>query len=229
MPCVLKPVRGGGPLPTTRLIDTEHDLRTVLERLPPDEPLLVQELVDGPLSALAVVIGRDGRLRARFQQATLRTWPPKAGNSSLAVSVAPDEGLAERAADMLRNAGYVGMAQLQFMGRAGELALIDVNPRFYGSLALALACGVNLPAVWHDAVTERNTSAPSDYPVGVTYRWLGGEFLAATHGTPRLLLERTSPPRAGAFWSGDDPLPGVVSGARTVAGMLRRCLRGVKS
>lgn len=226
MPCVVKPAWGGGPLPTTRPIANAHDLTTVLAGLPPDEPLLVQELIDGPLSALTLVIDDDGRMRARFQQAAVRTWPPEAGNSSLAVSVAPDEALTERAADMLRSAGYAGMAQLQFVGRPGELALIDVNPRFYGSLALALACGVNLPAAWHGAVTGRDVSAPSRYPVGVTYRWLQGELLAAAHGAPRLLLERAPRPSTGALWSSDDPLPGALSGARTAGGMVWRRLGG---
>ncbi len=223
-PCVVKPARGGGPLPTTRPIRTDDELRTVLEALPPDEPLLVQERVRGRLSALGVVVDRDGGLRARFQQAALRTWPQDAGNSSLAISVQPDEVLAERAADMLRNAGYAGMAQLQFVGHPGELALIDVNPRFYGSLPLALACGVNLPAIWHDAVTGRNTSTPSEYPVGVRYRWFGGDLLAAANGSPRLLVERAPQPHTGAVWSSDDPLPGALAGTRTVAGIVGRRL-----
>ena len=50
--------------------------------------------------------------------------------------------------------GFGGLAQLQFVqAPGGAPALIDVNPRFYGSLPLALACGVNLPDAWHALVS----------------------------------------------------------------------------
>ena len=96
LPFALKPARPGGALPTTRVVESPEQLRSLLAGLPPDEPLLVQERASGPLVAVALVTGGDGRLLARFQQVATRTWPPEAGNSSLAVSVAPDEALARR-------------------------------------------------------------------------------------------------------------------------------------
>ena len=213
LPFALKPARPGGALPTTRVVESPEQLHGLLAALPPDEPLLVQERASGPLVAIALVTDAEGGLLARFQQEAKRTWPPTAGNSSLAVSVAPDEELVRRAADTLTAAGYSGLAQLQFIQTAGGPQLIDVNPRFYGSLPLALACGVNLPAAWHASLARESTARPGDYRLGVTYRWLEGELMAAVHGSPGVMLRRGRRPRASAVWAGDDPVPGVVAAA----------------
>gem|GEM_PF-466446 len=226
LPCVLKPARGGGALPTARPVGSEDELRALLRTLPTDEPLLIQERMAGALSALAVVLAEDGAVVARFQQSALRTWPAEAGNSSKAVSVAPDEALVERVAAMLRSVGYAGLAQLQFVGRPGGPALIDANLRFYGSLPLALAAGVNLPGAWHASVTGRDVPPPGPYRVGVSYRWLRGDAMAAVRGRPGLLLERPERASTGAIWSTEDPLPGLLSGARTIGGIAARRVPG---
>jgi len=145
-----------------------------------------------------------------------RTWPAAAGTSSRAVTVAPDEGLIARAAGLLAGTGYAGLAQLQFLDVNGVAALIDVNPRFYGSLPLALAAGVNLPAAWHAVASDTPPPVPGPYRVGVTYRWVGADLMAARHETVRPLLRRAQRPRAGAVWSSDDPVPSALLVAEAV-------------
>jgi predicted ATP-grasp superfamily ATP-dependent carboligase len=223
-PFVVKPVDKGQALPYPRTIGSESALEQLLAELPAEEPVLVQELATGPLTAVVVLLDRDGSLVASFHQEARRTWPPGAGPSTLSVSVVPDRAFAEQCADMLRGAGYWGLAELQFVGTASGPALVDVNARFYGSLALALASGVNFPAMWH-AVASGEAPAPvRSYRTGVTYRWLQAELLAAIHGQPRVLLERPRRPRTGAMWAADDPLPGVLMGARITAEWMRRRL-----
>jgi hypothetical protein len=102
-------------------------------------------------------------------------------------------------------------------GAAGPL-LIDANLRFYGSLPLALAAGVNLPALWHAVVAGGELPAfPPPYRVGVTYRHLEHELTAAFHGRPHLLLDGPPRPRTGAMWAADDPVAGVLLAARAAA------------
>jgi predicted ATP-grasp superfamily ATP-dependent carboligase len=224
-PCVLKPARPGGSLATARLVDGPRQLDDVLRGLPPDEPLLVQERAGGSLAAVAMVVDTEGQVAARFQQAARRTWPPDAGISSLAVSVAPDERLVSRCAALLAAAGFAGLAQLQFLESQRGHSLIDVNPRFYGSLPLALASGVNLPAAWHRMLTGADGAGPGPYRLGVTYRWLEGDLMAASRGAPRLLLDRPGSPRTGAVWAGDDPLPGLVYAGAAAAEIVARRVR----
>jgi hypothetical protein len=90
--------------------------------------------------------------------------------------------------------------------------LIDINLRFYGTMPLALACGVNLPAVWHAVATGGPLPNPGPYAVGVRYRRLEADLSAASHGFPERLLTRTPGPKTGATWAPDDPVAGAMVG-----------------
>jgi predicted ATP-grasp superfamily ATP-dependent carboligase len=218
-PCVVKPVGPAGALATARVIRSPEELRTLLAVLPDDEPVMVQERARGPLTAVSLVIDGDGGLVARFQQEAGRTWPPEAGASSVATSVPPDEPLVRRVEAMLGSAGYAGLAHVQFVQVLDGPVVIDVNPRFYGSMPLATACGVNLPAAWHASLTGRAPPRPGAYRTGVTYRWLEGELRNALRaGRPpadalresaRVVLRPPPRPRTGSVWARDDPLPGL--------------------
>lgn len=226
LPCLVKAPKPGGAIAFPYVIEDETELRRVLAELPAEQPLLVQEKAPGPLSALSLVLDRRGCVVARFAQQARRTWPPRAGPSSLAVSVAPDEDLVDRVGRMLADAGFWGFAELQFIETGRGPALIDVNPRFYGSLPLALACGVNLPAAWHAVALERPVSVSEPYPVGVTYRWLEADASAALQGFPERLTRRVPGPRVGAIWAGDDPVASALLTARTVTDRFERRVLG---
>lgn len=208
--CVVKPVGSHGQLVSARVVESHSELAALLDELPDDEPLLAQEHVAGPLVGLAIVVGRDGRLVARFQQTAVRTWPPRAGGSSVARSVEPDDELVQRAVGLLAGAGYWGLAQLQFLPGPRRHMLIDVNPRFYGSMSLALASGVNLATAWHAIATAAEPPQPAPYRIGVTYRWLAADISAAYNGAPRILTSRAPRPRVGAMWAPGDPLPSTL-------------------
>ncbi len=225
LPAVVKPARPGGT-GSARVIESASDLERLLDGLPAEEPLLVQERANGRLMALGMVVGRDGSPAARIQQEASRSWPSNAGPSSLAVSVAPDEELVAQAASMLASAGYWGLAQLQFVRDGGVPKLIDVNPRFYGSMPLALASGVNLPAAWHSVALDRPTGVQGPYREGVTYRWVEADLMAALRGSPKGLLRRAPQPRVGAWWAGEDPLPALALGVEAVRQRVHRRLPG---
>lgn len=219
---IVKPVRKSA-MAGVRVVRSAAELRAATTDVPEDEAVIVQRLAEGDLLSLSLVLTRDGSLVARFQQRAKRTWPPGAGGSSLAVSVPLDEALVGAATEMLCAAGFFGLVQLQFMDGAAGPLLIDANPRFYGSLPLALAAGVNLPAAWHAVVTGgESPAAPPPYRVGVTYRNLEHELTAALHGRPGLLLGRPPRPRIGAKWAPDDRVAGGLLAARAAAAYGRR-------
>lgn len=227
-PCVVKPVGGPGrTLPFPQVIESSADGMSLLRRLPPGEPLLVQEHVRGPLLGLGLVVDRHGGIVARIQQSASFTWPVHAGGSRMAVTVEPDEDLADRSAALLASAGYWGLAHLQFLQGDGRPVLIDVNTRFYGSLPLALAAGVNLPAAWHAIATGSEPPPPSRYRVGVTYRWFVADLAAAYRGSPKRLFSRAPNPRVGAMWAADDPVAsGILAGEAMWAAAKRRLPTG---
>lgn len=179
-PVVIKPPVNGR---TMQLNVTRVDGPADLERLPiSDEPVLVQPWIDAPMSAVSGVMWR-GSLVAFVHQRYLRRWPVQAGVASAAVTVKPDFRLEERLVALLD--GFDGIFQVQFVGRY----LIDLNPRVYGSLPLAVAAGANLPAIFCDLVAGRTVPRVRGR-AGVRYRWVEGDV--------RHLLDGLRTGRSGA-------------------------------
>ena len=101
--------------------------------------------------------------------------------------------------------------------------MLDVNPRFYTSLPLALACGVNLPGAWHAVVVGDPPPSPGPYRLGVGYRWLEGEMTAAVRLRKPSLLPACGR-RVGAMWARDDPLASTLLGVEAALVRARRRL-----
>jgi predicted ATP-grasp superfamily ATP-dependent carboligase len=225
LPAVVKPAGPVGALRTAEAVHSPAELERLAERLPGDEPLLVQEPVRGRLESLALVLDRGGRVVARFQEEARRTWPREAGSFAATVSVAPDEELVERARSLLVACGYWGLAQLDLVRTDDAIVVLDVNPRFYACMPLALACGVNLPAAWHAIACGERPPRAAPYPEGRRYRWLEGDVYAARHGDAKALLRPGPRAQAGAMWAADDPLASALLAASALTLPLRRRLR----
>ena len=176
--------------------------------------------------SVELVIDREGRLVARFQQVTRRTWPSAAGSIALATSVEPDEGLVSRTAAMLAELGYWGLAQVDFVETPSGFTLLDVNPRFYRCLPLAVACGTNLPALWHAVAVGRPVGEPRhlshrhDLPLARgRLRGRGPRCAGAA------VRARAATPAPEPHGPPGDPLPGVLLSVSALASRVMRMLR----
>jgi predicted ATP-grasp superfamily ATP-dependent carboligase len=229
-PCVVKSTGRSRTLYATRLIDSDEELAALLASLPPDEYIIVQERSVGPLIGLAVVLDQEGRVVAQFQQVASRLWPSGAGGSSAAMSVAPDGDLIERTAHLLTRAGHWGLAQLQFLATSRGPALIDVNARYYGSMPLATAAGVNLAATLQAVALGERLPEPARYKIGVTYRWGEADLSRALKSRSRAELRALSGRSdSGAMWAADDPFPSALMTTGVAVGLVRRRIRRLKS
>ena len=227
LPCAIKPVAQDGPVRSTTIVSSPAQVADLCRRIGADSRVLVQPLVPGALSSLGIVLDRAGQVTAAFQQVARRTWPAAAGSSAMGVSVPLDGDVLERAASVLRAAGFYGLAEVEFLLDGDEITLIDVNPRFYGCLALALASGVNLAAAWRAAVLDLPPPAqPAPYVAGVSYRWLEADVMSALRGSTAPLFERVPHPRVGPMWAADDPVASVLMAGAVVTDRVRaRLLR----
>ena len=120
------------------------------------------------------------------------------------------------------------MFQLELVEGRDGLASIDFNPRPYGSLALAVAAGANLPAILVDALLGRAPAARVVARPGVRYRWEETEVLNALVALRAGRVgdaARIATPRRGtthAFFRASDPAP---LAARAVGVLRSRLLR----
>jgi predicted ATP-grasp superfamily ATP-dependent carboligase len=182
---------------------------------------VVQEVVAGRLIAHTSVTAADGELVVAVQQEAERIFPPETGVSARAHTVPLDPQVAQAATRVLREVRWSGLAQLQFLRAPGsEPCLIDFNGRLYGSLALAVAAGANLPALWAAVATGRPVQAvPTPIP-STRYQWLEGDLRLATGNRGGELLRevlgcfRYAAGAHHGIWSVSDPLPPVREGWR---------------
>lgn len=219
-PALAKPVHPSEEFPRPLRLESASDVANL-----PSADVIVQDLVEGPLTAVVVLVAPGGDLVASLQQEALRTWPAGAGPSALAVTVAPDHDLIERSRGLLAGCGYWGLAELQYLRGPDGPSLIDVNTRFYGSLPLALRAGVNFPALWHAIAGGRRPAATAGYRVGASFRWVEADLSEAARGRLTPLARRGPRPRSGAFWASDDPVPAGLLAADAIHIRARRRLR----
>lgn len=106
-------------------------------------PPLVQQVVDGE-TVTTVGVADDGELLAPFQELRLRTTPASGGSSTLVQGI-HDERMLTSARELVAELGWTGPLQVEFMRTPEECFLIEINGRYWGSLPLATAAGVDLP------------------------------------------------------------------------------------
>lgn len=183
-------------------------------------PFVVQRFEPERIVSCSGVIA-DGALLAVAVSRYERTWPANAGPSAFAETVAPPGSLVERVEALLRGLGWQGIFQVQLLERpAKSYAMLDLNPRVFGSLALTIAAGANLPAVWCDWLLGRERPFLSARP-GVRYRWEGGDARYALQQLRRARLRSAAAvmrPRRDvvhALFHLSDPAP-LVAGAIAV-------------
>jgi predicted ATP-grasp superfamily ATP-dependent carboligase len=203
--------------------------------------VLLQEYYPGEGHGVELLVER-GRPRAAFQHRRLREVPITGGASSFRESVALDPVLYDYAVRLLAELDWTGLAMVEFkLGTQGPL-LMEINGRIWGSLPLAVKCGMDFPArmaeLYLGDLPERNGAPDTGYELGVRSRnldleviWLGsalrgnhGYHLIPTPGRRQALavaLRLAYPGDGFDVLALDDPRPGVVDLAR-IARKLRR-------
>jgi predicted ATP-grasp superfamily ATP-dependent carboligase len=135
---------------------------------------LVQEMIPPGGDTLGVeLLAVHGDVVATFMHRRLREYPVNGGPSTLRES-AHDKELVERAARLAAYLGWHGVAMVEFKvdPRDGVARLMEVNAKFWGSIALPILCGVNFPLMLYRVARGEPVEAPRTYPLGVRSRWL---------------------------------------------------------
>jgi predicted ATP-grasp superfamily ATP-dependent carboligase len=131
----------------------------------------------------------------------------------------------ERAtAEFMRQLRWNGVFNLQLIESAGHDYVIDLNPRPYVSLTLAVAAGLNLPAIWASLLLGLPFEA-GEYRSGMRFRQEKGDPRAIMCELRRgeLSAARDILPRrhtVHALFSWRDPRP-----AMSIIGDAARALR----
>jgi len=123
------------------------------------------------------VLAREGRILLAWQHRRRRTITDT-GASSVRTGESPDERLLTDVRALAEATALTGVAMFEFRCNpmTGAHVLLEVNPRFWGSLPLALAAGADFPAMLWDVLTRGECAPVPVRRPAITRRSMTGEF-----------------------------------------------------
>jgi predicted ATP-grasp superfamily ATP-dependent carboligase len=150
----------------------------VYDRLAAAGDVLVQEFTAGAGVGFSCFIANDD-VRVPFQWKRIREVDPRGSASSCRESSLLEEKIKSDSTQLVRRISFEGIAMVEYKKVAGEIdpVLMEVNGRPWGSIALAIASGIDYPRYlieWY----MNGTLPPKDKPYreGITCRRLVSEL-----------------------------------------------------
>jgi len=217
-PWVIKPRVSSGSFGIA-YVEREQDLTEAYRKVHSHFPFpLIQERIppEGEAFGVSALLNHGGQVQACFVHRRLREYPITGGPSTLRESVRHPQ-IEELGIRLLQSLDWYGVAMVEFKvdPRDNQPKLMELNPRFWGSLALAIHAGVDFPYLLYKMAMGEEFEAIVDYEVGARCRWLlPGDILHFLHNPNRFHLKPSFFQFRGTAYdilSLDDPLPAMGS------------------
>lgn len=138
----------------------ELEERFFIEKEKMGETPLVQVFVRGEEYGVEMLV-EEGKIYARVVHHRLRSLSPTGGASVLKETLADGDlknTLTQYAEILVQKLMWTGPIMVEFKVDADtrEPYLMEINGRFWGSLPLSIFAGVNMPLLYHTALTTKN-------------------------------------------------------------------------
>lgn len=179
-------------------------------------PLLQERLTGEEFGIFG--LWQEGEWRVKFAHRRLRSLDPAGGASCLRQSIEMPQDMAEYASKLMSELNWTGPAMVEFKldQPGGQPRLMEINGRFWGSLALGVASGIDFPYLAYQQVIGEVINVVESYKVPVTAR----SFLADTYSVLRTPYSAMWQTLRGYFFpkepnlvydveSWDDVMPGL--------------------
>jgi predicted ATP-grasp superfamily ATP-dependent carboligase len=139
---------------------------------------LIQEYIPGDGYGVSVLFNK-GELRGLFTHKRLREYPLSGGPSTLRESI-HHEQMERIAVDLMKAVDWHGVAMVEFKlhQETKKPYVIEVNPRFWGSINHAIASGVDFPYLLYTMAVDGDVHPVIDYKTGVKTRFLLNDIRA---------------------------------------------------
>ena len=156
---------------------------------------LVQEFIPGPVHDVCA-LALEGKVVNVLTMCRVLMLPVSGGITAVGVTTRNAE-LEALARTLLEELSWHGPAELEFKHDPvdGRYKLLEVNPRFWGTVDLAIRVGMDFPGMVRDYVLGEPVRPGLRYPVGVRYRFL----------LPRAVLAYLQLVREVGLWGARDP------------------------
>lgn len=137
--------------------------------LKPGEYPIIQEYIAGTGYGVSLLFNH-GDLRARFTHKRIREYPISGGPSTCRVSTR-HQIMEDYAVRLMTHFSWHGIAMVEFkLSRDGIPYLLEVNPRFWGSVNQAVQSGVDFPYLLYQMAVDGDVRPVYSYREGVVTR-----------------------------------------------------------
>jgi len=220
-PVVVKNMDGSGKF---QYVNSEYELAGI-----DTSHALIQEYIPGDTYGFFALFDR-GVCKAFFMHRKRREYPVTGGASTAAESTFSAR-LKEWGLTLLEGIQWHGVVMAEFKKdrRDGEFKLMEISPRFWDSLDLAISCGVDFPYLAAKMAAGEQLGGYPDYLIGRRFRWLFPEDLMHVLARPSSL----GPAIADLFsrttrsnWSWSDIKPCIFQTLASVPIILSRLISG---
>lgn len=176
------------------IVHDEPTRQTLLDSWLPRVAVLEQEYVQGWGVGIEMLY-QGGRLVWYLAHERLHEWPLTGGASTYRKAIEPPPGMLEAAVRLFDELQWNGVGMVEFkLRKDGSYALMEINPRLWGSLALSIDAGVDFPVGLWKVATGQALPPQPDYRRGMRtrnmkldLRWIAAN-LRADRANPSLLL-----------------------------------------
>jgi len=201
------------------LVTAYREINSIFPR-----PMLQQRILTGPRFDVCLIFDEQSKLKGSFAQKEVRHFPLEMGPSTVQQSIKLPQ-LVSQCAQMLGDVGWSGVAEIEFMldETTGNYVFMEINPRFWNSLELAVYCGIDFPYYLYLIGKGVDPGLTETYEEGQYCRWLlPGDLLHFMFSKDRFHMK---PPLLGgaAYKVHDDILSW--SDPTPLAGFMAACIR----
>jgi predicted ATP-grasp superfamily ATP-dependent carboligase len=203
--------------------------------------ILLQEFAQGDGVGVEILM-HNSETVAIFQHRRLKEHPASGGAAAVAIAEAPEPFLVDQAIALLRAVEWEGIAMVEFRydREHRKSSLMEVNGRYWGTLALPIHAGIDFPWYEWQIVHGEIPAVPMRYAVGTRWRW-GAGYIRRWHGLARSSARKAfaHPPvlkelipsfsdlgARDALWDFADPVPAIADVLRTAKALIVSDIKG---
>jgi predicted ATP-grasp superfamily ATP-dependent carboligase len=220
-PVVIKATKGTGGV---RYVNSKSQLRAITL-----EDIVVQEYIPGAGFGFYGLFNQ-GALRAYFMHHRIREFPVT-GGASTAAEAYYDEELKDLGVRLMAGLQWHGVAMVEMKrdSRDGQYKLMEINPKFWGSLDLSAAAGVNFPYLTCRMAHDGDIEPVLDFDRQARFHWPFPHdvlHLIARPSSARQFVSDVFNPRVKTNLSLKDWVPSAYLTVTTPVEVARRLVRG---
>lgn len=165
---------------SVRLAHTPEALCQALDAMDDWRTYFIEAMFPGSGAGVSV-LAKDGEILQAFQHQRVHE-PETGGGSSYRKSVPLDPGMASDVEKLAKATNLTGLSMFEFRHNSdtGERILLEVNARLWGSVPLAIASGIDFPALYYKMLVEDEVAPRIDYKTPVYARNLANDLSSLT-------------------------------------------------